>query len=262
MHETIEQFIQRLYRDPEMLRMGHCQRLEDLNLGLGWIYYGLVRTLRPARVVVIGSFRGFVPAVMARALLDNAEGGELVFIDPSYANDQWTDPARVHAWFAELGVPNVRHHLHTTQSFLATPEYEALQDIGLLMVDGYHSAEQARVDYLAFLPKLGTEALVMFHDSLQQRSSDFYGEHHRYEHNVCLLIERLRATAGLEVLTLPFGPGLSLLRGRPASLELIQAPWPIPEAASIGALAQGMRTPHLTRAERDAARADRERAHG
>jgi hypothetical protein len=47
------------YRD--LTRMGHLQRVEDANLGLGWIYYGLARVIRPKQVVVIGSYRGFVP---------------------------------------------------------------------------------------------------------------------------------------------------------------------------------------------------------
>ena len=28
----------RLYANPELCRMGHNQRAEDVNLGLGWLY--------------------------------------------------------------------------------------------------------------------------------------------------------------------------------------------------------------------------------
>ena len=40
-----EDFIRNLFSDPEMLRMGHQQRRDDLNLGLGWIYYALGRVI-------------------------------------------------------------------------------------------------------------------------------------------------------------------------------------------------------------------------
>lgn len=221
----MEPYVRNLFADPEMLRMGHAQRLADLNLGLGWIYYALGRVIRPARAVVIGSYRGFVPSVIARALLDNSEGGEVWFIDPSLADDFWKLPASVAGTFQRLGTPNVRHHLLTTQEFVATEAYAGLSDVGLVMIDGYHSAEQARFDYLAFIDKLSADAVVLFHDSIARRSSSFYGEENKYEHTVCLLMERLKTTPGLEVLTLPFASGLTLVRGRPGSLQRINEPF-------------------------------------
>jgi predicted O-methyltransferase YrrM len=217
----MQEFIRQLFSDPQMLRMGHAQRSADLNLGLGWIYYGLARLIRPQTAVVIGSYRGFVPAIMARALLDNGEQGQVVFIDPSYADDFWQDPARVQQHFESLGTANVRHHCQTTQEFVDSPDYAALGTIGLLMVDGYHSAEQARFDYLAFLPKLSADSAVIFHDTLRERTSTFYGPERAYQHTVCRLMDRLRELPGLEVLTLPFGAGATLVRGRPASAALL-----------------------------------------
>ncbi|MCK9909294.1 hypothetical protein MXD81_09145, partial [Microbacteriaceae bacterium K1510] len=96
-------FIRRLLADPDMLRMGHLQRQDDLNLGLGWIYYALPRVIRPARAVVVGSWRGFAPAIIAKSMLDNSEAGEVVFIDPSFADDFWSDPVKVAAHFERLG---------------------------------------------------------------------------------------------------------------------------------------------------------------
>jgi hypothetical protein len=221
----MEAFIRQLFSDPQLLRMGHDQREGDLNLGLGWLYYSLGRMLRPRLAVVIGSYRGFVPAVMAKGLLDNVEGGELLFIDPSLADDFWTDPAAVTQRFAELGTPNVRHARHTTQSFVTTPEYAALADVGLLMVDGFHSAEQARFDYLAFLPKLGPQAMVLFHDSVKRRRSTFYGQEKAYEHTVCDFMQCLRETPGLDVMDFPLGGGLTLVRGQPQTLRFIEAPF-------------------------------------
>src|SRR4029078_1514743 len=44
-------WIAKLLSHPELVRMGHGQRAEDNNLGLGWLYYALARALRPATVV-------------------------------------------------------------------------------------------------------------------------------------------------------------------------------------------------------------------
>jgi hypothetical protein len=225
---NLDCYITRLFTNPQMLRMGHGQSKADLNLGLGWLYYALARALRPERAVVIGSLRGFVPSVIARGLLENDKPGTVEFIDPSLVDDFWTDPERVAAHFAALGTPNVRHHRHTTQAFVETPEYAALADIGLLMVDGYHTAEQARFDYLAFLPKLHAEAVVMFHDSTPRiNKSTIYGEDHAYCYTVHVLIERLRQTPGLQVFALPIFGGVTLVSGQPETLELINIPFEI-----------------------------------
>ncbi len=221
----MDTYLRELFADPEMLRMGHAQRLADHNLGLGWIYYAFGRLIRPARAVVVGSYRGFVPSVIAKSLQDNMEGGEVWFIDPSLVDDFWKVPARVTETFQRLGTPNVRHYPHTTQEFVATEAYAGLSGVGLVMIDGYHSAEQARFDYLAFVDKLSADAIVLFHDSTQQRTSSFYGDDRKYEHTVCLLMERLTRTPGLEVFTLPFASGLTLVKGRPESLQWINEPF-------------------------------------
>ena len=52
-------WIGELFVDKDLARMGHFQRLEDRNLGLGWIYYGLARLLRgPRHAVMIGPKEG------------------------------------------------------------------------------------------------------------------------------------------------------------------------------------------------------------
>jgi hypothetical protein len=221
----MNEFIARLFADPEMLRMGHAQRRDDLNLGLGWIYYALARIVRPKSAVVIGSWRGFVPAVIGRALADNLEQGNVLFIDPSLVDDFWCDQERVERHFAALGVMNVWHLRMTTQQFVVSPDYRDLGEVGIVMIDGHHTAEQARFDYLALLPKLSADGIVLFHDSVRRFWSPIYGKDRLYEHTVCVLIDRLRETAGLEVFSLPFDGGLTLVSGRPTSLAQIEAPF-------------------------------------
>ena len=208
----MQDWIEQLCSYPELLEMGHHQRAEDANLGLGWVYYGLARTLRPTLSVVIGSWRGFVPLVIGRALTDNSEGGRVVFIDPSMVDDFWQSPARVQAWFASFDVHNVEHHRMTTQSFVESETYRSLGPVGLLFVDGYHTAEQARLDHEAFLPYLSDDAVVLFHDTRRVRESRIYGEEKVYEHRVKDYVRALAQRADLQVLDLPYGDGVTLVR--------------------------------------------------
>ena len=212
---NLESYIANLFSDPQLLRMGHGQGKDDLNLGLGWIYYGLARAIRPKLAVVIGSYRGFVPSVIAKALLDNGDGGKVAFIDPSLVDDFWREPERVKAHFQQLGTPNIQHYLHTTQDFVQTPDYAEMAEIGLLMVDGLHTAEQAQFDYECFLPKLSQDAVCLFHDSLRIRESKLYGVDKAYQHTVRSFMHTLEGRDDTDILTLPIAEGLSLVKRRP-----------------------------------------------
>lgn len=208
----MDEWIRKLFDNPDLLRMGHLQRAEDANLGFGWLYYGLARVLRPARVVVIGSYRGFTPLVFARALADNLEGGRVVFIDPSLVDDFWKDAPAVHSYFAGYGIENIDHHLLTTQQFVESKAYRTLGEVGIVFVDGFHSEEQARFDFEAFEPLLAANGFVLFHDSARIRMSKFYGADRQYEHRVKVFVDRLKTRGDLQVLDLPFSAGVTLVR--------------------------------------------------
>ena len=208
----LNSWIGALLADPALTRMGHAQGGADNNLGLGWLYYGLARILRPATVVVIGSYRGFVPMVFGRALADNGEGGQVHFLDPSMVDDFWKDGAGVEAYFASHGLSNIRHYLATTQQFVAAPAFAELQSIGMVFIDGYHSEEQARFDHEAFRGRLSSDAIVLFHDSIRERTSRIYGEDRAYVHTVKRYVDALKRDPGLQVLDLPFGDGVTLVR--------------------------------------------------
>jgi len=195
-----------------MTGMGHYQRAEDENLGLGFLYYGLARVVRRPCTVVLGSYRGFVPLVMARALQDNVEGGEVVFVDPSMVDDFWTDPQAVQAHFRSFGQANIRHYLATTQQFVGTPDFEGLSDIGIVFVDSYHTEEQAEFELESFLPKLAPEGFFLFHDSVRQRITRIYGPDRAYEHTVNRYMDRLKLDGRFQVLDLPFQDGVTLVR--------------------------------------------------
>jgi predicted O-methyltransferase YrrM len=206
-------WIERLFRDPALAAMGHAQRPEELDLGLGWIYYGLARVAQPERVVVIGSHRGFAPMVFARALADNGAGGRVVFIDPSMVDDFWKEPARVSAHFAGYGLDNIDHHAAITQDFVGSADWHRLgRTVGIALVDGYHSAEQARFDHEACEQLLAPGGYCLFHDSVRERTSRICGADRPYRHTVKRYMDALRADRAFEVLGPPFDDGLCIVR--------------------------------------------------
>jgi predicted O-methyltransferase YrrM len=205
-------WIAELFEHPDLTKMGHDQRVEDLNLGLGWLYYGLARIVRPTRAVVIGSYRGFVPLILGKALADNSEGGQVFFIDPSFVDNFWKDPQAVRNHLTSFGVTNVQHFLMTTQQFIESEVYRALDNVGIVFVDGYHSEEQARFDYEAFESLLAPHGVILFHDSVRFHKSRIYGRDRVYEHRVKCLIDELKDDPNLQVFDLPFDGGVTLVR--------------------------------------------------
>jgi len=205
-------WIAQLFRDENMLRMGHGQLVEDRNLGFGWVYYALARLLRPERVVVIGSYRGFAPLVFGKALHDNGGQGSVWFIDPSLVDNFWKQADAVAAHFARFGVTNIRHFLMTTQNFVGTGEYEVLGPVELTLIDGLHTEEQAEFDFNAIAPKLTAAGIVLFHDSVAMNVSPVYGPDRAYTCTVRRFMDRLKQRPEFQVFDLPFGPGLTLVR--------------------------------------------------
>jgi predicted O-methyltransferase YrrM len=209
-------WIARLFENKELLRMGHCQRPEDLNLGMGWLYYGLTRLIRPKQIVVIGSWRGFTPLTFGKAMADNSEGGEVHFIDPSMVDDFWKEPAAVQSHFASFGVNNIRHYLMTTQQFTESEPYQALDEVGIVFIDGLHTEEQARFDYEAFRHKIAANGMFLFHDSIDlSRTGGLYPPELAYERSVRNFIDTLKASNEMQVFDFPFAKGLTLAQRDP-----------------------------------------------
>jgi hypothetical protein len=150
---------------------------------------------------------------MAKALQDNLEPGELIFIDPSLADDFWKDEESVKAYFLDFGVRNIRHFRMTTQEFVKTPDYGTLKDVGLLFIDSRHTNEQAEFDYEAFKSHLAPRGIVVFHDSLVMRPDKAYGDENAYMMTVKIFVDQLKEDSSLQLLDLPFGlTGLTLMR--------------------------------------------------
>lgn len=213
LQETFTDWIARVIEQPRLLLSGHGQRAEDRNLGLGWLYYSLGRVMRPRRAVVIGSWRGFAPLMFGKALQDNLEGGEIIFIDPSLVDDFWKHKTEVDAYFRGLGVENIRHFRMTTQEFVGSPDYQSMEEVGIVFIDGRHTQEQAKFDYDSFKPLLAERGVVMLHDSMVVRDDKVYGAAKAYTMTVKYFVDQLKQDPTLQVFDLPFGAsGLTLVR--------------------------------------------------
>lgn len=157
--------------------LGHREDASTLNLGFGFLYYALVRSLRPKHVVVIGSGYGFSVVCLALALKDNRRG-TLAFVDPSYSvlrhgplrtvggTSQWDDPQRVRTHFARFGVQDiVTHHKLTSAEFFQQYEQLGLGPIDVAFVDGSHSYEDVSHDFCAVRRHTRRNSYVLVHDT-------------------------------------------------------------------------------------------------
>lgn len=157
--------------------LGHNEQRDRLNLGFGFLYYGLVRSLRPQHVLVIGSGFGFSVVCLALGLKDNALG-RLSFIDPSYSvlkqgsfrtvggTGQWDDPQRVPAHFRRFGVEHlVTHFKQTSADFFADYGGRGLPRIDLAFIDGSHAYKDVRHDFLKILGQSHRNSYILLHDT-------------------------------------------------------------------------------------------------
>lgn len=170
------------------------------NLGFGFIFYALVRAIRPKNVVVIGSKAGFAPIVFGLALKDN-EGynikkidcenvtlmhmglPQLHFVDPSYSvvkNDKnhwygigkWDSAEKVSALWKKYQLDKIITHFKKTSAEYLT-DTSSFEQIDLLYVDGDHSYSGIMHDFTEFYKKLKKDALVIAHDVDPQLKMDF-----------------------------------------------------------------------------------------
>jgi Methyltransferase domain len=166
----LEEFAAKVLSDAPPL----AQNTDAENLGFGWLYYSLVRNLRPELVVAIGSCHGFMPFCAARGAQDNGRG-VVAFIDPSYSGighpgwggvGAWSDPLEVEARIASFGLAEwITHYRMTSEE--AFPVVEAMlggRELGLVIVDGAHTREHSLRDFELYTSLMG-EGIVVFHDS-------------------------------------------------------------------------------------------------
>lgn len=157
--------------------LGHHEDRASLNIGFGFLYYGLVRALRPRHIVVVGSGYGFSVVCLALGLKDNG-AGHLSFVDPSYSvmregllhtvggTAQWDDPERVRAHFARFGVEDrVLHYRETSEAFFEAYERRALPPVDIAFIDGNHAYDAVQHDFMEALARCRRNSYLLLHDT-------------------------------------------------------------------------------------------------
>lgn len=198
---------------------GHNEKPQNLNLGFGFIYYGLVRALQPKHSLVIGSGYGFSVVCLALGMKDNGNGS-LSFVDPSYSllkdgpfvtvggRAYWNDPEGVEQHFNRFGVANiVKHHKMRSDEFFNVYHELALPEIDLAFIDGSHAYEDVKHDFMGVLERSHRNTYVLLHDT-----NIYVREMIRHAGVKRWLGVLKKEEKAFEVLDFPFSSGVALVR--------------------------------------------------
>ncbi len=203
---------------------GHNEDPKSLNLGFGYIYYGLVRTLRPQHTLVIGSGYGFSVVCFALGIKDNGKGN-LSFIDPSYSLLKngpfktiggvgfWDNADKVTAHFQRFEVDHlIRHYKMRSDEFFPLFESMQLPPIDLAFIDGSHAYKDVKYDFIKVLERSKRNTYILLHDSnIYIREILQHSGVKKWLNTIKLYKEFF------EVIDFPFSSGVALVRVRKAN---------------------------------------------
>jgi predicted O-methyltransferase YrrM len=148
---------------------GHRANIDVADMGYGWIHYGLVRLIKPTRILCIGSGYGYIPGLLAQACLENGHG-HVDFVDAGYGirrrhNFEW-----VGFWktiegqmvFRDFGLNNyITLHLMRTDEYIKKfPELR----YQYVYIDGDHLYKGIKYDFDIFWPRLDKNGFLALHD--------------------------------------------------------------------------------------------------
>lgn len=199
--------------------LGHHEKAENLNLGFGFLYYGLARSLRPKHLLVIGSGFGFSVVCFALGLKDNGEG-MLTFVDPSYSllkdgpfktiggADYWSRPQKVLEHFKRFGLEDiVTHYKLRSDQFFASYKALGLPPIDIAFIDGSHAYDDVKHDFLKTVDHVHKNSYILLHDS------NIYVREIIGHAGVKKWIKALKKEKEFfEIINFPFSSGVTLVR--------------------------------------------------
>lgn len=199
--------------------LGHHEEVKSLNLGFGFLYYSLMRVLRPQHVLVIGSGYGFSVVCLALGLKDNGQG-RLSFVDPSYSllkdgpfktiggRSQWDDAAKVREFFAGFGLGDiVTHYKLRSDEFFAQYEQLQLPVLDVAFIDGSHAYKDVRHDFLESARRAHKNSYILLHDT------NIYIREILHHAGVKRWLKKLKNFPEyFEILDFPFASGVAIVR--------------------------------------------------
>ena len=147
---------------------GHRANVKKADLGYGFLHYGFIRTVKPIRILCIGSRHGYIPAILAQACKDNGLG-HVDFVDPGYGRgdkNHWTGAGY---WKTPKGKDSFRSYglgRWITLYPLESKDFVKVSNkvYQYIYIDGDHSYQGVLLDYKLFLPRLAKFGFMSFHD--------------------------------------------------------------------------------------------------
>ena len=199
--------------------LGHNEKPSNLNLGFGFLYYGLVRALRPKHILVIGSGFGFSLVCLALGLRDNGKG-LVTFVDPAYSvfkdgpfktmggTGKWNDPQKVREHFALFEVEDlIIHHRLRSDEFFPSYQHFQLPEIDIAFIDGSHAYKDVKYDFLRTIEHSHKNTYIFLHDT------HIYVRELLHHAGVKRWLNILkREEEFFEIVNFPFSSGVALVR--------------------------------------------------
>lgn len=168
-------------------------RFHDWNYAHPKALYGLMRALRPATAIEVGTYRGYAACYMARALQENGHGHLYCIDDFSLADHaaKYGDP--VQHWISNLVAAGVRDFATLVRG--KSDEVIWPETVDFAYIDGWHSYATTANDF----------------DWAANRGATFIAlDDTRAAVGPRQLLAELRTTGEWDVIDLPLGNGLGL----------------------------------------------------
>ena len=199
--------------------LGHHENQRNLNIGFGFLYYGLLRAIRPEHALVIGSGYGFSVVCLALGLKDNCSG-KLTFVDPSYSlikdgpfktiggQNKWDQPEKVFEHFRHFGVAEtITHYKLTSKQFFDSYHDNGLPPIDVGFIDGNHSYKSVSYDFMRILEHSHKNSYIFLHDT------NIYFRKFIHHSGVKRCLKTfIKERDFFEVINFPFSSGVALVR--------------------------------------------------
>lgn len=136
---------------PNLLTSRHAQ-----------IIYGLVRWLKPEKILEIGAYQGYLSCYLAQGLIDNGLAKETALYIMDNFSLPGTDPSNISNALTFCGVNEVPHFIINGNS--QTLPMEAWPMCQMAIVDGDHSLNGCKND-VEHCMQMGAECIVI-HDTV------------------------------------------------------------------------------------------------
>lgn len=152
----------------------HNNDYNNQNLGFGLLHYAFIRNIRPENILVIGSQRGYVPAICGLACKDEGYGS-VDFVDAGYSTDE------PHAW-GGLGIwktaksdywKPINCEKIITLYNVRLDEFKTKKIYDYIYIDGDHSYEGVKKDFEICKKILKLGGYMTFHDVSVEKDTQY-----------------------------------------------------------------------------------------